>query len=125
MLNCLRFRRKHTINGTSNKFKYLLVRNESQFHSIASNRYQKAKLRLARNAHNGPKVNFSQTATITSQQLTNALPGSHERSKYESNALPRKAKVVICGGGVMGASVAYHLASKNLGNEVILLEQER
>ena len=37
--------------------------------------------------------------------------------------LPKNAKVVICGGGVMGASVAYHLASIGWGSQTIVLEQ--
>lgn len=37
--------------------------------------------------------------------------------------LPKKAKVVICGGGVMGASVAYHLAELGWGSQTIVLEQ--
>lgn len=46
-------------------------------------------------------------------------------SQYESNSLPKHAKTVICGGGVMGAAVAYHLAAKGFGSEVVLLEQDR
>uniref|UniRef100_A0A8C5BJ53 Pyruvate dehydrogenase phosphatase regulatory subunit, mitochondrial n=1 Tax=Gadus morhua TaxID=8049 RepID=A0A8C5BJ53_GADMO len=38
--------------------------------------------------------------------------------------LPSQAKVVICGGGIVGTSVAYHLAK--LGwNDILLLEQGR
>lgn len=37
--------------------------------------------------------------------------------------LPKKTKVVICGGGVMGASVAYHLAEVGWGPQTIVLEQ--
>lgn len=46
-------------------------------------------------------------------------------SKYANTQLPSDAKVVICGGGVMGAAVAYHLALAGLGNETIILEQAR
>lgn len=38
---------------------------------------------------------------------------------------PRDARVVICGGGVMGASVAYHLAKLGWGSETVLIEQNR
>lgn len=38
--------------------------------------------------------------------------------------LPRQARVVICGGGIVGTSVAYHLA--RLGwTDIVLLEQGR
>lgn len=36
---------------------------------------------------------------------------------------PNKAKVVICGAGVMGAAVAYQLANCGLGPETVILEQ--
>src|SRR5258708_9388270 len=37
-------------------------------------------------------------------------------------ALPRRARVVIIGGGVIGTSVAYHLTLRGLA-DVLLLEQ--
>lgn len=36
---------------------------------------------------------------------------------------PSNAKVVICGGGVMGAAVAYHLAEKGWGSETTIIEK--
>ncbi|XP_055911964.1 pyruvate dehydrogenase phosphatase regulatory subunit, mitochondrial [Eupeodes corollae] len=39
--------------------------------------------------------------------------------------LPSEAKVVICGGGIMGASVAYHLALKGWGPQTVLIEQAK
>jgi sarcosine oxidase subunit beta len=44
------------------------------------------------------------------------MPGS-------GTALPRTADIVIIGGGVMGASAAYHLAERGMRN-VVLLERE-
>src|SRR5262249_60612392 len=41
-----------------------------------------------------------------------------------STALPGRARVVVIGGGVIGASVAYHLAHLGVG-EVVLLERDR
>lgn len=46
-------------------------------------------------------------------------------SKYESVALPQQAKVVICGGGVMGAAVAYHLGLQGWGKDTVILDQSR
>ena len=37
--------------------------------------------------------------------------------------LPSHARAVVIGGGVIGCSVAYHLA--HMGCEVVLLEKER
>lgn len=37
--------------------------------------------------------------------------------------VPEKARVVICGGGIMGASVAYHLAQHGWGKDTVLIEQ--
>lgn len=38
---------------------------------------------------------------------------------------PKDARVVVCGGGVMGASVAYHLGQLGWGPETVLIEQNR
>lgn len=49
----------------------------------------------------------------------------HETLSGCLSTLPKKAKVVICGGGVMGAAVAYHLARRGWGDKTILIEKER
>jgi len=47
---------------------------------------------------------------------------SHVRLLSSDPALPAQAQVVVCGGGIVGCSVAYHLAK--LGwKDVLLLEQ--
>lgn len=38
---------------------------------------------------------------------------------------PTEADVVICGGGVMGAAVAYHLAMAGWGERTVLVESSR
>ena len=39
--------------------------------------------------------------------------------------LPSQTRVVICGGGIMGASVAYHLALLGWGKDTVLVEQDK
>ena len=40
------------------------------------------------------------------------------------STLPKEARIVVCGGGIVGCSVAYHLAK--LGwEDVLLLERGR
>ena len=39
--------------------------------------------------------------------------------------LPDRARVVVIGGGVIGASIAYHLAHLGWGDDVVLLERDR
>src|SRR3954465_2825727 len=41
-----------------------------------------------------------------------------------ARSLPARARAVVVGGGVVGASVAYHLAEAGFG-EVLLLERDR
>ena len=36
--------------------------------------------------------------------------------------LPGKAEIVIVGGGIVGCSIAYHLASKEIKNVVLVFE---
>ena len=45
-------------------------------------------------------------------------------SNNSGDRLPQKASVVVCGGGVIGTSVAYHL-SKAGATDVVLLESGR
>jgi hypothetical protein len=40
-------------------------------------------------------------------------------------SLPKEAKVVVCGGGVMGAAVAYHLAELGWGPQTVLIDKGR
>ena len=39
------------------------------------------------------------------------------------SGLPSRARVVVIGGGIIGASVAYHLGHMGWGSETLLLER--
>lgn len=40
-------------------------------------------------------------------------------------SFPSKAQVVICGGGVLGSSVAYHLCELGWGQDTVIIEKGR
>lgn len=53
---------------------------------------------------------------------------SSSKSTIETNEdvnLPKETKVVICGGGVMGGAVAYHLSLMGLGSQTVIIESGR
>ena len=54
------------------------------------------------------------------------LATNNARTRHFSSAsgLPSQAEIVICGGGVIGCSVAYHL-SKLGKKDIVLIEQGR
>jgi len=61
-------------------------------------------------------------AGVYGNNLQTTFKNSHVRLLSSDSALPAQAQVVVCGGGIVGCSVAYHLAK--LGwKDVLLLEQ--
>ena len=50
------------------------------------------------------------------------LPGVQH---HHLHTLPHDADVVVVGGGVVGASTAYHLTKQGLGPGLVLLEAEK
>lgn len=66
---------------------------------------------------------------ILTKGLRRVLSTSTTDTKLETNEHilppPSQARVVICGGGIMGASVAYHLGKLGWGPETVLIEQNR
>jgi NADPH-dependent 2,4-dienoyl-CoA reductase/sulfur reductase-like enzyme len=81
--------------------------------------------------------------TTTCRHLLNARHSTAVGTRYQTSAsfsyeaedisigdgapvsLPKEAKVVICGGGVMGAAVAYHLAELGWGPQTVLVDKGR
>lgn len=51
------------------------------------------------------------------------MPAGQQETRTVPAALPDRARVVVIGGGVIGASTAYHLA--HLGVDVVLLERDK
>lgn len=41
----------------------------------------------------------------------------------DSDVLPKKARIVICGSGLAGASLAYHLSLVDHGHHTVILER--
>ncbi|XP_039286636.1 pyruvate dehydrogenase phosphatase regulatory subunit, mitochondrial isoform X2 [Nilaparvata lugens] len=60
-----------------------------------------------------------------SSEVLQVLELNHVESSQNNEPFPREAKVVVCGGGVMGAAVAYHLAELGWGKHTIVVEQGR
>ena len=48
----------------------------------------------------------------------------HHFSSYQVSDLPRRADVVVIGGGVIGCGVLYHLANHGI-TDVVLLEKDQ
>lgn len=66
--------------------------------------------------------------------LSFALNGYHGNlhptlASIEANdregTVPSHTRVVICGGGIIGASVAYHLAQLGWGKDTVVIEKGR
>lgn len=45
------------------------------------------------------------------------------KSEEEGESLPQKSRIVICGSGLAGSSLAYHLALADHGHHTVLLER--
>jgi NADPH-dependent 2,4-dienoyl-CoA reductase/sulfur reductase-like enzyme len=93
--------------------------------------------------HHQRQVIHSLINAITCRHLRNVKHNASVGSRYQTTAsfsyeaedisvadrapvsLPKEAKVVICGGGVMGAAVAYHLAELGWGPQTVLIDKGR
>ncbi|XP_022910768.1 pyruvate dehydrogenase phosphatase regulatory subunit, mitochondrial isoform X2 [Onthophagus taurus] len=65
------------------------------------------------------------TNEVFSIRLNNFSGTASTTDNEPATTVPQHARVVICGGGVMGASVAYHLAKLGWANDTVLIEQHR
>ncbi|KAG1653179.1 Pyruvate dehydrogenase phosphatase regulatory subunit, mitochondrial [Nymphon striatum] len=64
---------------------------------------------------------LSVNRSLTFQKNIRGLSQSLNRN-YSDNRVPQHSQVVICGGGTIGTSIAYHLSLKGI-TDVVLLEQ--
>ncbi|XP_074618291.1 pyruvate dehydrogenase phosphatase regulatory subunit, mitochondrial-like isoform X4 [Acropora palmata] len=90
--------------------------------------FLKAQSRLFRNVSGqslanarSPRALFASRSLIKERKRC-CFGTSQQRHLNSDASLPKEAEIVICGGGIVGCSVAYHLAK--LGwRDVLLLEQ--
>lgn len=90
--------------------------------------FLKAQSRLFRNVPGqsfanarSPKALFA-SRSLFKERKRCCFGTSQQRHLNSDASLPKEAEIVICGGGIVGCSVAYHLAK--LGwRDVLLLEQ--
>jgi len=81
--------------------------------------WQQSKLLYSRCVMQGRNLfNHHKTAEIATKSINTTL----EDAEY---SFPKEARVVICGGGVMGGAVAYHLSLMGLGSQTVLVESGR
>ncbi|XP_018058910.1 PREDICTED: pyruvate dehydrogenase phosphatase regulatory subunit, mitochondrial isoform X2 [Atta colombica] len=82
--------------------------------------WKQCKLLYSRGVVQGRNI-FSRSYQ-TRETVTKIIDVISDDSEY---VFPKEARVVICGGGVMGGAVAYHLSLIGLGSETILVESGR
>ncbi|XP_012054584.1 PREDICTED: pyruvate dehydrogenase phosphatase regulatory subunit, mitochondrial [Atta cephalotes] len=82
--------------------------------------WKQCKLLYSRGVVQGRNI-FSRSYQ-TRETVTKIIDVISNDSEY---VFPKEARVVICGGGVMGGAVAYHLSLIGLGSETILVESGR
>lgn len=66
---------------------------------------------------------LSSSQSLKTRRLLSSRQMSSDVDKHDdSYVLPKDIQVVICGGGVMGAAVAYHLAALGWGSRTVIIE---
>lgn len=75
--------------------------------------------------YNGPILKGKNFFPNNHDKITGVATKSSNVTETIQDVLPKEARVVICGGGVMGGSVAYHLSLLGLGPETVIVESGR
>lgn len=72
---------------------------------------------------------YYRNATKSNSSVSNRLNALRKAQTTafsgQNEIFPDETRVVVCGGGVMGAAVAYHLAEMGWGPHTVVLEQGR
>ena len=59
------------------------------------------------------------------KRISSSVNSDLNNTNNDSSTIPSETEVVICGGGVLGAAVAYHLAIAGWGEKTVLFESSR
>lgn len=98
MLTCLRLHYTQSTNiFPSSRFKSL----SHHIHRYRSHIY------FTQNAQNTEFTSLPKRCIHVTSAPSTSSALAQEHSKYESNTLPKNARVVICGGGVMGGKFHF------------------
>lgn len=124
MFHCLQNKNRLNVRFIG-RFQTILKCHTNQLHSSGINSYNRQSQWHRKPIYSISRNCIHSTSGGTFANTFNRTAETNAPRKYESNTLPSKAQTVICGGGIMGAAVAYHLALYGLGHEVVLLEQDR
>ena len=76
---------------------------------------------LPHNIEKHSQRNVTTTNVYSGKILQKKRKEKDESENTNKTSVPSTAKVVICGGGLMGSSVAYHLSLQGLGKHTVTI----
>ncbi|XP_043501503.1 pyruvate dehydrogenase phosphatase regulatory subunit, mitochondrial [Polistes fuscatus] len=79
----------------------------------------------SRNVYNKLMTKQRKVILFNQKQVRYTSKSTYSTITNSDDSPPKEAQVVICGGGVMGGAVAYHLSLMGLGSETVLVESGR